>query len=129
MAGVRVYCGSRLRQQPISVAKVPSDFPAAVRAGKVINFGCGLMMRAQMGTRRKELPRDAEADVADGTTGVRTRPIARQVRVRQKCRPDLLDGLTDLDFPPERSTPFEDRVNENSVSDRTSKLVRRFGAP
>jgi catechol 2,3-dioxygenase-like lactoylglutathione lyase family enzyme len=54
---------------------------------------------------------------------------AQQVRVRQKSRPDLLDRSTDSDFPPERSTPFEDRGNENFVPDRTSKLVRRSVAP
>ena len=44
----------------ISVTEVPSDLPAAVRASQVLDLGRGLTMRAQMGTPRKELLKDAE---------------------------------------------------------------------
>ncbi len=44
----------------ISAGEVPSDFPVAVRASQVLDLGRGLTMRAQMGTPRKELLRDAE---------------------------------------------------------------------
>jgi AcrR family transcriptional regulator len=44
----------------ISAGEIPSDFPVAVRASQVMDFGRGLTMRAQMGTPRKTLLRDAE---------------------------------------------------------------------
>ena len=44
----------------ISAGEVPSDFPVAVRASQVLDLSRGLTMRAQMGTPRKELLRDAE---------------------------------------------------------------------
>ena len=44
----------------ISAGEVPSDFPVAVRASQVLDLGRGLTMRAQMGTPRKELLKDAE---------------------------------------------------------------------
>ncbi len=44
----------------ISTGEIPSDFPVAVRASQVLDLSRGLTMRAQMGTPRKELLRDAE---------------------------------------------------------------------
>lgn len=44
----------------ISAGEIPSDFPAAARASQVLDLGRGLTMRAQMGTPRKILLRDAE---------------------------------------------------------------------
>jgi AcrR family transcriptional regulator len=44
----------------ISAGEIPSDFPVAVRATQVLDLSRGLTMRAQMGTPRKTLLRDAE---------------------------------------------------------------------
>ena len=44
----------------ISAGEIPSDFPVAVRASQVLDLCRGLTMRAQMGTSRKTLLRDAE---------------------------------------------------------------------
>ena len=44
----------------ITAGEIPSDFPAAVRAIQVTDFARGLTMRAQIGTPRKTLLRDAE---------------------------------------------------------------------
>ncbi|MDR3428206.1 TetR/AcrR family transcriptional regulator [Silvimonas sp.] len=44
----------------ISAGEIPSDFPVAVRAIQVADFARGLTMRAQLGTPRKTLLRDAE---------------------------------------------------------------------
>jgi AcrR family transcriptional regulator len=44
----------------ISAGEIPSDFPVAVRASQVLDLGRGLTMRAQMGTPRKRLLKDAE---------------------------------------------------------------------
>jgi hypothetical protein len=44
----------------ISAGELPSDFPVAARASQVMDLGRGLTMRAQMGTPRKTLLRDAE---------------------------------------------------------------------
>jgi AcrR family transcriptional regulator len=44
----------------ISAGEIPSDFPVAVRAIQVTDFARGLTMRAQLGTPRKTLLRDAE---------------------------------------------------------------------
>ena len=44
----------------ISAGEIPSDFPVAVRASQVLDLARGLTMRAQMGTPRKTLLRDAE---------------------------------------------------------------------
>ena len=44
----------------ISAGEIPSDFPVAVRATQVMDLGRGLTMRAQMGTPRKTLLKDAE---------------------------------------------------------------------
>ena len=48
----------------ITAGEIPSDFPVAVRAIQVTDFARGLTMRAQIGTPRKTLLRDAE-DAAD----------------------------------------------------------------
>src|SRR6201994_3644419 len=45
----------------ITAGAIPSDFPVAVRAIQVTDFARGLTMRAQMGTPRKTLLKDAEA--------------------------------------------------------------------
>lgn len=44
----------------ISSGEVPSDFPVSARASQVLDLSRGLTMRAQMGTPRKTLLRDAE---------------------------------------------------------------------
>jgi AcrR family transcriptional regulator len=44
----------------IITGEIPSDFPVAVRAIQVTDFARGLTMRAQIGTPRKALLRDAE---------------------------------------------------------------------
>jgi AcrR family transcriptional regulator len=44
----------------IAAGEIPSDFPVAVRAIQVTDFARGLTMRAQIGTPRKTLLRDAE---------------------------------------------------------------------
>ena len=44
----------------ISAGEIPSDFPVAARASQVLDLGRGLTMRAQMGTPRKTLLKDAE---------------------------------------------------------------------
>ena len=44
----------------ISAGEIPSDFPVAVRASQVTDLARSLTMRAQMGTPRKTLLRDAE---------------------------------------------------------------------
>ena len=44
----------------IAAGEIPSDFPVAVRASQVLDLGRGLTMRAQMGTSRKTLLKDAE---------------------------------------------------------------------
>ena len=51
-------------QDGIRAGEIPSDFPVSVRAGQVMDLGRGLTMRAQLGTSRKTLLRDAE-DAAD----------------------------------------------------------------
>ena len=44
----------------ITAGEIPSDFPVAGRAIQVTDFARGLTMRAQIGTPRKTLLRDAE---------------------------------------------------------------------
>ena len=44
----------------ISAGEISTDFPVAVRAIQVTDFARGLTMRAQLGTPRKTLLRDAE---------------------------------------------------------------------
>ena len=47
----------------ITAGEIPSDFPVAVRAIQATDFARGLTMRAQIGTPRKTLLRDAEETV------------------------------------------------------------------
>jgi len=47
-------------QHGISAGEIPSDFPVAARASQVLDLARGLTMRAQMGTSRKTLIKDAE---------------------------------------------------------------------
>src|SRR5271170_1404029 len=47
----------------ITAGEIPSDFPVAIRAIQVTDFARGLTMRAQIGTPRKTLLRDAEEAV------------------------------------------------------------------
>jgi hypothetical protein len=44
----------------ITAGDIPSDFPVAVRAIQVTDFARGLTMRAQIGTPRKTLLKEAE---------------------------------------------------------------------
>ena len=44
----------------IIAGEIPSDFPVAVRASHLMDFARGLTKRAQIGTPRKTLLRDAE---------------------------------------------------------------------
>ena len=44
----------------ISAGEIPSDFPVAARASQVLDLSRGLTMRAQMGTLRKTLLKDAD---------------------------------------------------------------------
>ena len=45
----------------ITAGEIPSDFPVATRATQVTDLARGLTMRAQIGTPRKTLLKDAEA--------------------------------------------------------------------
>jgi len=44
----------------ITAGELPPEFPVAVRAGQLTDFARSLTMRAQIGTSRKTLLRDAE---------------------------------------------------------------------
>ena len=59
-AGAAALVERRFRDG-ISAGEIPADFPVAARASQVIDLSKGLTMRAQMGTPRKTLLRDAEA--------------------------------------------------------------------
>jgi AcrR family transcriptional regulator len=48
-------------QSGISAREIPPDFPVAARASQVLDLARGLTMRAQMGTSRRTLLKDAEA--------------------------------------------------------------------
>src|SRR5271166_6142054 len=61
----------------IIAREIPSDFPVAVRAIQVTDFARGLTMRAQMGTPRKTLLRDAE-EAADLVLLPRLKAIGKQ---------------------------------------------------
>src|SRR6201999_3894110 len=63
----------------ITAGEIPSDFPVAVRAVQVTDFARGLTMRAQMGTPRKTLLRDAE-EAADLVLLPRLKPNGKQKR-------------------------------------------------
>src|SRR5271154_6721 len=58
-AGGAALVEGRFRDAIIA-GEIPSDFPVAVRAIQVTDFARGLTMRAQLGTPRKTLLRDAE---------------------------------------------------------------------
>src|ERR1700748_95106 len=58
-AGAVALVDQRFRDA-INAGELPKDFPAAVRARQVTDLARGLTMRAQMGTPRKTLLRDAE---------------------------------------------------------------------
>ena len=47
-------------REGISAGEIPSDFPVAARATQVTDLARGLTMRAQIGTPRKTLLKDAE---------------------------------------------------------------------
>src|ERR1700733_13548406 len=74
-AGAAALVERRFRDG-ISAGEVPSDFPVAARASQVIDLSRGLTMRAQMGTPRKTLLRDAEeaADLVLQPRGTSHRP-------------------------------------------------------
>src|SRR5271163_1582304 len=61
-AGAAALVEGRFRDG-ITAGEIPSDFPVAVRAIQVTDFARGLTMRAQIGTPRKTLLRDAEEAV------------------------------------------------------------------
>jgi AcrR family transcriptional regulator len=61
----------------ISAGEIPPGFPVAVRAIQVTDFARGLTMRAQLGTPRKTLLRDAE-EAADLVLLPRLKAIAKQ---------------------------------------------------
>jgi len=61
----------------VAAGEIPSDFPVAVRAIQVTDFARGLTMRAQIGTPRKMLLRDAE-EAADLVLLPRLKPIGKQ---------------------------------------------------
>ena len=62
-AGVVALVKRRLKSG-ISAGEIPSDFPIGARANQIVDLARGLTMRAQMGTSRKTLLKDAE-DAAD----------------------------------------------------------------
>jgi len=47
-------------QDAIHAGEIPSDFPVTARASQLLDFARGLTMRAQIGTPRETLLRDAE---------------------------------------------------------------------
>ena len=74
----------------ISAGELPSDFPVAARASQVVDLSRGLTMRAQLGTPRKTLLKDAD-EAADlvllpPETNHRPSGSARKVR-RPRARP------------------------------------------
>jgi AcrR family transcriptional regulator len=75
-AGAAAAQVERRFRDGISAGELPSDFPVAARASQVMDLGRGLTMRAQMGTPRKTLLRDAEeaADLVLLPRGVKMVP-------------------------------------------------------
>lgn len=59
-AAAAVDLVERRFQSGISAGEIPSDFPVAARASQALDLVRGLTMRAQMGTSRKTLLKDAE---------------------------------------------------------------------
>jgi len=62
-AAAAVALVERRFRDGIGAGEVPPDFPAAARASQVLDLSRGLTMRAQMGTPRKTLLRDAKEAV------------------------------------------------------------------
>jgi len=62
-AAATVALVERRFRDGISAGEVPPDFPIAVRASQVVDLARGLTMRAQMGTPRKALLKDADEAV------------------------------------------------------------------
>jgi len=61
-AGSAALVEGRFRDA-ITAGEISSDFPVAVRASQVMDFGRGLTMRARIGAPRKTLLKDAEEAV------------------------------------------------------------------
>jgi AcrR family transcriptional regulator len=61
-AGAAAMVERRFRDG-ISAGEIPPDFPVAARASQVIDLSKGLTMRAQIGTPRRRLLKDAEEAV------------------------------------------------------------------
>ena len=61
----------------ITAGEIPPNFPLNVRAIQVTDFARGLTMRAQIGTPRKTLLRDAE-EAADLVLLPRVKPIGKR---------------------------------------------------
>ena len=74
-AGAAALVEGRFRDG-ITAGEIPSDFPVAVRASQLIDFARGLTMRAQIGSPRKTLLRDAE-EAADLVLLPRLKAIGR----------------------------------------------------
>ena len=55
-----VALAERRFRDGISAGEIPSDFPVAARAIQVTDLARGLTMRAQLGTPRKTLLKDAQ---------------------------------------------------------------------
>ena len=68
----------------ISAGEIPRDFPVAARAIQVTDFARGLTMRAQIGTPRKPLLKDAE-EAADLV--LQSRRVGRPKSVRAVGKP------------------------------------------
>ena len=68
----------------ISAGEIPSDFPVSVRAMQVTDFARGLTMRAQIGTPRKTLLREAQeaADLVLLSRETTHRPSSSARKVR-----------------------------------------------
>ncbi len=75
-SGVVALVEGRFRDG-ITAGEIPSDFPVAVRASQLIDFARSLKMRAQIGTPRKTLLRDAE-EAADLVLLPRLKAISKQ---------------------------------------------------
>ena len=92
----------------ITAGEIPSDFPVAVRAIQVTDFARGLTMRAQFGTPRKTLLRDAEEAADWCSCRARNLLASRSYRyLSSVLEPGSQIG--ELPMPPSRSdrTPVE----------------------
>ena len=83
VAGVVALVEQRFRDA-ISAKEISADFPVAARASEVVDLSNGLTMRAQMGTPRKTLLRDADeaADLVLLPRGRRDGPSDRTPKTR-----------------------------------------------